>query len=527
VSKATVNATAIVVDKTAAAPTITLATDTGSSTTDGITSIGTVNVTGLEIGATWQYSINGLDFVNGTGTSFVLPANLTYDTGDIQVRQIDKAGNESDSGSNAITWTIDNVANQLVDVDVNDTGIDGDYITALGKVTVNDLEEGATLWYNVNGSTVFTKAVGNTFIVPSGTYDAGKIQLKQIDAAGNESVVSPSSVKLFVQDAVSINAANNVAYDAGIGNYSFSVAAGNYQYNIANFGIGDNIDFPVGNVLPSVINTNFSDNAVDLQYANDGKVTLIHLTGLTATQDAAIISINSIKNLFGQASVTNSASSTTVTPTHQAVAGIGNASASAGDVVFDFSTGSYSYSVSDFSKGDVLNFPVGNLPTVINTNFSDNKVDLQWADSGKVIVVSVTGLTATQDASIISTNSFKTLFGTDSILNNGAPVDAPANGSALTITGAGSSNAGAGNVKYSFAAGNYDYTIAGFGNGDVLDFPNDVAATVINNNFTDNSIEVQWASNGTVVHVILTGLGSDTAVGVNSFNSVFGTGSII
>lgn len=195
---ATTNANAIVVEEGAGAPTITLATDTGLSLTDGITSIGTVNVTGLENGAKWQYSINGLDFVNGTGTSFVLPPNLTYDTGDIQVRQIDKAGNESDSGTNTIAWTVDTVANKLVDIDVNDTNIDGDYVTNLATVTANDLEGGAALWYNVDGSTNFVKATGNSFVVPAGTYSAGKIQVKQIDAAGNASTVTPMSFALNV-----------------------------------------------------------------------------------------------------------------------------------------------------------------------------------------------------------------------------------------------------------------------------------------------------------------------------------------
>ena len=73
VSKATGNTGTIVVDETATVPSISLATDTGVATDDGITKVGTVNVTGIESGATWQYSFNGADFVNGTGTSFTLP----------------------------------------------------------------------------------------------------------------------------------------------------------------------------------------------------------------------------------------------------------------------------------------------------------------------------------------------------------------------------------------------------------------------------------------------------------------------
>jgi len=621
---ATTNANAIVVEEGSAAPTITLATDTGSSTTDGITSINTVNVTGLENGATWQYSINGLDFVNGTGTSFVLPANLTYDTGDIQVRQIDKAGNESDSGTNAIAWAVDTVANKLVDVDVNDTNIDGDYVTNLATVTANDLEDGAALWYNVDGSTTFVKATGNSFVVPAGTYVAGKILLKQIDAAGNTSTVTSSSFALnvdttapatptiafktdtgtvgdnitasnviqvsaldtatgstwqysvdsgktyttgtgstFTVDAgqtyakgvisvrqldlagnasiaatntadwtilpnkIDVTAANTTAYDAGFADVKFFVAAGDYTYNIANFGAGDKIDFPAGNV-PTVINSSNTDNAVHLQYANDGKITLLHLTGLTTAQDAVIYSVNSFNTAFGANSLTSTGSSSIPAPvvTHQAVSAAGTASASTGNIVFDFAAGTYNYSVTGFASGDGLNFPTDVAATVINSDATDKKVDVQWASNGKVVVVSVTGLTDAQDGAIYSANSFKTLFGASSLTNTGEPPVTPT-GNALAVSAAGSATASAGDVKFTFAAGNYAYSISGFSNGDILDFPDDVAATVRNTSTTDNSIDVQWASGGNVVLVTLTGLASDTAYSVNSFNAAFGSGSII
>ncbi|MBD3799801.1 MAG: hypothetical protein IE883_08045, partial [Epsilonproteobacteria bacterium] len=54
-----------------AAPTLALATDSGSSSTDGITNVATINVSGLEVGATWQYQVdNNGTWIDGTGTSF-------------------------------------------------------------------------------------------------------------------------------------------------------------------------------------------------------------------------------------------------------------------------------------------------------------------------------------------------------------------------------------------------------------------------------------------------------------------------
>ena len=623
---ATTNANAIVVEKGAAAPTITLATDTGSSLTDGITSIGTVNVTGLEAGATWQYSIKGASFVNGTGTSFLLPANLTYNTGDIQVRQIDKAGNVSASSVNPISWSIDTKAETPVEMSFNDTGaIDGDNITKDGEFTVSDAEVGAKISYSLDNGKTFTLSANNSFIVPEGTYTKGQIQIKQIDAAGNTSAAGSSVVALTVDETVvvptialtkddgisltdgitnvatvtvsgleagaiwqyslnggafvngtgttftlpagetydsgqinvrqidvagnesdadgkfgsnavdwtilpsniDVTAANTTAFDAGVADVKFFVASGDYTYNIANFGAGDKIDFPAGNV-PTVINSSNTDNAVHLQYANDGKITLLHLTGLTTAQDAAIYSVNSFNTAFGANSLTSTGSSSIPAPvvTHQAVSAAGTASASTGNIVFDFAEGTYNYSVTGFASGDGLNFPTDVAATVINSDATDKKVDVQWASNGKVVVVSVTGLTDAQDGAIYSANSFKTLFGASSLTNTGEPPVTPT-GNALAVSAAGSATASAGDVKFTFAAGNYAYSISGFSNGDILDFPDDVAATVRNTSTTDNAIEVQWASGGNVVLVTLTGLASDTAYSVNSFNAAFGSGSII
>src|SRR5690606_24088143 len=69
-----------------------LANDTGLED-DGVTSDGTVSVTGLEEGATWEYSVDGgVTWQEGEGTSFVLEPGQ-YGEGDIQVRQTDTGQN--------------------------------------------------------------------------------------------------------------------------------------------------------------------------------------------------------------------------------------------------------------------------------------------------------------------------------------------------------------------------------------------------------------------------------------------------
>jgi hypothetical protein len=82
--------------------------DTGLDN-DNITNNGVITVNGLEVGATWQYSISGDNgFVDGTGNNFTLADNATYAANAIQVRQTDAGGNVSDIGKNTLRIVVDN-----------------------------------------------------------------------------------------------------------------------------------------------------------------------------------------------------------------------------------------------------------------------------------------------------------------------------------------------------------------------------------------------------------------------------------
>ena len=97
-----------------AAPTLALASDTGSSASDGITNNEQINVSGLQAGATWQYSTDaGTNWTNGSGTSFALSEGI-YIANAIQVRQTDLAGNVSANAS--IAFTLDQSMSQLITV---------------------------------------------------------------------------------------------------------------------------------------------------------------------------------------------------------------------------------------------------------------------------------------------------------------------------------------------------------------------------------------------------------------------------
>ena len=70
-------------------------TDTGTSTTDGFTTDGTITLALAVDTVTWDYSLdNGISWDTGIGNSFVLPDG-SYAKANILVKQYDIAGNNS------------------------------------------------------------------------------------------------------------------------------------------------------------------------------------------------------------------------------------------------------------------------------------------------------------------------------------------------------------------------------------------------------------------------------------------------
>jgi hypothetical protein len=99
----------------------------------------------------------------------------------------------------------------------------------------------------------------------------------------------------------------------------------------------------------------------------------------------------------------------------------------------------------------------------------------------------------------------------------------------VAVSADGSSDASSLASTYNFTAGTYAYTIAGFNDGDILDLPTGITPTIINTSFSDTNLTVQWAYDGDVITINLTGIPSaddGNIYGVTSFNTAFGAGSI-
>jgi hypothetical protein len=225
---------AFTVDTTApTAPTLALASDTGSSNSDGITNNGTVNVLGLEAGASWQYSTNGgtswSTAQSASSTSFSVAAG-SYTTGQVQVRQSDAAGNSSPLGQlGAIT--VDTTAPTAPTLALtSDTGSSSiDRLTNNPGIIVAGLEAGASWQYSTNGGSSWSAALSATttsFSVAAGSYTTGQVQVRQTDAAGNSSPATTTFQAFTVDTTAPTTTAAITAVADNVGLLQGSLAAG-------------------------------------------------------------------------------------------------------------------------------------------------------------------------------------------------------------------------------------------------------------------------------------------------------------
>ena len=181
-------------------PILTLQADTGPNGTtnaDGITSNGRFNVTDVQTGSTWQYSLTqGNTWLSGSNDFFIAPAG-SYASGAIQLRQTSSGGLLSGVAKTSKAITIDTSAAAPTLALAADTGIPGDFITNNGTMNVTGLETGATWRYQIGSGAWQTGgavvAGSSSFVLPSGTsqsgttYAANTIVVEQTDLAGNTS----------------------------------------------------------------------------------------------------------------------------------------------------------------------------------------------------------------------------------------------------------------------------------------------------------------------------------------------------
>jgi|GEM_PF-2089127 len=172
----------------AAAPTVSLVNDTGTAD-DRITRDGTLRVLDIEWGGSWDYRINGGEWKTGSG---VLIDGREFDRATdgwqrVEVRHLDAVGNQA---STVYEFQLDRVAPPPSVALANDTGVADDRLTRDGTVIVGGLEPDCRWEYRIDGGAWQAGVDSRIAASEFGADGAHKIEVRQIDIAGNASTAT-------------------------------------------------------------------------------------------------------------------------------------------------------------------------------------------------------------------------------------------------------------------------------------------------------------------------------------------------
>lgn len=202
---------------------VVLANDNGTSASDNISNDGTVNVTLSEANGTWEYTVDGNagtpTWFTGIGSSFTLNSG-SYASGDIQVRQIDAAGNIGNAtfmGAVSILGSAPTAPTNVAITPVGGTVIANTLNTTNTSLTATadiaadeavggraELYVGTTLVATDSGilggetSVSFDLSTMNNAALQAAIAEGGEVTVRVYDLAGNFSVSTVGNPTLVV-----------------------------------------------------------------------------------------------------------------------------------------------------------------------------------------------------------------------------------------------------------------------------------------------------------------------------------------
>ncbi|WP_232450366.1 beta strand repeat-containing protein, partial [Burkholderia ubonensis] len=270
-------------DTSAAAPGVALTTDSGSSAVDHVTNVGTLNVTGVESGATVQYSVDG-------GAHWSTSFSAVEGTNNVQVRQIDVAGNTSSATS--FSFTLDTSAAAPGVALTTDSGSSAsDHITNVGTLNLTGIETGATVQYSVDGGAHWS----TSFSAVEGT---NNVQVRQIDVAGNTSSATSFSFTLDTSAA-----APGVALTTDSGSSAVDHVTNVGTLNVTGVESGATVQYSVDN------GAHWSTSFSAVEGTNNVQVRQIDVAGNTSSATSFSFTLDTSAAAPGVALTTDSGSS--------------------------------------------------------------------------------------------------------------------------------------------------------------------------------------------------------------------------
>ena len=176
-----------------------LVSDTGPSASDGSTNNPNMTISNLEKGASWQYSADGGNtWATGSGSGFEL-ADGVYSSESIQARQIDVAGNVSESTLIMTDLVIDTVEPDAPGVST----VAGDNIVNItefgtGVTLEGTTEEGSSVsisWGAISNSAAIVTGTSWSLVIATADIPmVGDVSVTTTDVAGNVSATTTKAV---------------------------------------------------------------------------------------------------------------------------------------------------------------------------------------------------------------------------------------------------------------------------------------------------------------------------------------------
>jgi hypothetical protein len=278
----------------------------------------------------------------------------------------------------------------------------------------------------------------------------------------------------------------------------FTVLSGNYTHTIDGFAAGDKLNFFANAILNVVNDTNQTDGIQELTAKNSStnETLTLKFNNLSNDADNGIFNIPSLTSVFGEKTLSFTGASSSGKDSYTITAG-------------------NDLSISGLKAGDKLIAFNGAILNIVNDTNQTDGIQVFTAKNSvtnTTATITLTVLTAAQDAGLFNIAEFDTVFGAGTIVfDNGAT---------------------SGNDTFSISAGN-SLAISHFGNGDKLSFFHNAILNLTNDTNQTDGIQELTATDPvtrSVATITLTGLTNDQDYGlfnIPSINTVFGAGTIV
>ncbi len=181
---------------------LSLNADTGISDIDGKTNDGTINVV-IAANTAWEYTTNSTDWVDGSGTSFLL-GNNTYITSNIKVRVKGDTATETTLQYSASTIEVSTTPPLALSFALSaDSGNVSDNITNVATISVDttNLVSNAVWQYSMDSGINWTNGTNTSFdLATNTTYGVGSVQVRQVTEDGNISTIFENDKTIIIDN---------------------------------------------------------------------------------------------------------------------------------------------------------------------------------------------------------------------------------------------------------------------------------------------------------------------------------------